>query len=949
MKQKPEKKNCFISILLSGALIMLLPPTDADRISVEKFERFLGLGVANNWNVSKVVNNFYGWFLLFTVLSVIILFALEYLLRRDPQIKDRESWRSLDRSALAAFIVILFRAFAYFWRLNSFSFGYYFILSIFVLDVVFCYSGLEKRINLEQYTLLKWISMAVSFTAAVVCPGRWSDGQGWLLYYYFFFGILLMAYLIYEIRCKERRLPCENVIWKACILLSGLPFLTSVYIESLHILNQYHVFIHKPRRIYCAVLAAFLCMAVLAGYLWRNRTTKWNRIVYPLLLLGLGCLANQIPLQQQRSVNMFESANAGVLISDFLYFGKLPIIEHYGGHMLNGVIGGIVYAFINQDSAGAVLLPYSGAVYVVMTLLFYLFLKELLQSDDSAFLYTLCLPLKGMVEYYIWGFLICISVANYIRKRGYGRAVLIWISCAIAVLARLDVGTAFGIGAFAALTVYLLKTRQGRYVKELALTFLAVIAGGLLTWTVLCVIRDCSPIGRMREFIAMSLSNQNWGTGLLGDKYSLWFAFAYMVIPLVCIILFLYFLFLMDKRWTQSPSYYMIIVLGAAYFANVPRGLVRHTLNELAVKTVVFSGGVFIVAALYDACKKEMVYVSGTVILILLVSVMANNNTFKEESLLESVPAKVNKCIAGWSSEWQEISERKQRVQMPEKAAATIASYESVFNLLLDEEDTFLDFMNISFLYSAVGRECPVYAAQSPGHLSGEYSQEAFIRQIEAKKERIPLAILPASEAADTDGISNISRYYKVSEYIFQTYRPLCRLGGTAVWCRMERYEELADRLTQEYELADYGYDKGIAVYLHDYPMYDIPYLWGNYDVKSGWNNPVLTELSSGEDGKYYVGQPFSPDKSKGNYLLLTCDCDNEYMEETNNAEIVLGSTETGQDDLYRFRFKLHSGEQKYLIRISADYFWYTDNIDMVHLQTDEKISNVRMQILQGD
>lgn len=949
MKQKPEKKNCFISILLSGALIMLLPPTDADRIAVEKFERFLGLGIANNRNVSKVVSNFYGWFLLFTVLSVIILFVLEYLLRRDPQIRERESWRSLERSSLAAFIVILFRSFAFFWRLDSFSFGYYFILSIFVLDVFFCYSGLEKRIDLEKYTLLKWVSMAVSFTAAVVYPGRWSDGQGWLLYYYLFIGILLMVYLIYGICCKERRLPCENVIWKACILLSGLPFLTSVYIESVHILNQYHVFIHKPRRVYCVFLVAFLCAVIPGGYLCRNRTIKWKRIAYPLLLLGLSCLANQIPLQQQRSVNLFESANAGVLVSDFLYFGKLPIIEHYGGHMLNGVIGGIVYAVINQDSAGAVMLPYSGAVYVVMTLLFYFFLKELLQSDDSAFLYTLCLPLKGMVEYYIWGLLICISVAGYIRKRGYGRAVLIWISCAIAVLARLDVGTAFGIGAFASLTVYLFKTRQARYLKELGLTLLAVIAGGLLTWTVLCVIRDCSPIGRMREFIAMSLSNQNWGTGMLGDKYSLWFAFAYMVIPLVCIILFLYFLFLMDKRLSESASYYMIIVLGAAYFANVPRGLVRHTLNELAVKTVVFSGGVFIVAALYHIYKKEIAFVSGTVILILLLSVMANNNTFKEESLLESVPARVNKCIGGWSSEWQDITERKQRVQMTETTAETIASYENVFDLLLDEEDTFLDFMNISFLYSAVGRECPVYAAQSPGHLSGEYTQEAFIRQIEEKKERIPLAILPAAGTADLDGISNISRYYKVSEYIFQTYRPLCRFEDTAVWCRMEKYDELADRLTQEYELADYGYDKGSEMYLHDYPMYDIPYLWGNYDTKSGWNNPVLTELSAGEDGRYYIGQSFCPDKSKGNYLLLTCSCDNEYMEETNNAEVVLGSTETGEDDLYRFRFKLHSGEQKYLIRISADYYWYVNNVDMVYLQTDEKISHVRMQILQGD
>ncbi len=949
MKQKLEQRNCFISILLSGALIMLFSPTDADSIAVKKFDRFLGLGIANDLDVSKLVRNFYGWFLLFTVLFAVILFALEYLQRHDPQMKERESWKALKSSTLAAFIVVVFRAAAFFWRLSSFSFGYYFILSIFVLDVIYCYGGLETRIDFGKYTQIKWLSMAVSFAAAVVYPGKRSDGQGWLLYFYLIFGLLFAAYFLYETRRKDWELPFANVIGKTVILLLGLPAFTSIYIELVHILNQYSVLVHKPRRMYCVFLMAFCFAALFIGFLLRNRTVRWKRFGYPFLLLGLSCLANQIPLQMQRPVNFFESANAGVLVSDFLYFGKLPLVEHYGGHMLNGVIGAIVYAVINRDSAGAALLPYSGAVYVMMALLFYYFLKELLQSEDAAFLYTLCLPLAGIMEYYIWGLLVCISVGNYVRKRGYGRALLVWISCALAVFSRLDVGTAFGIGAVVVLMIWLLRNRQVRYLKELGLTFLSVIAGGLLTWTVLCVIRNCSPIGRLREFVAMSLSNQNWGTGMLGDKYSFCFAFAYLVIPLVCILLLLYILFCMDRERMLSPSCYMIMVLAVAYFANVPRGLVRHTLNEMAVKTVVFSGGLFIIAALYHIFQKERVFVTGAVVLVLLLAVMTNSYTFKEEALLDSIPGKINKCIGGWSSDWQEITERKQRVLMAEKTVETISSYEALFNLLLEEEDTYLDFMNISFLYAALGRECPVYAAQSPGHLSGEYTQEAFIRQIEEKKEKIPLAILPAVSGGDTDGISNISRYYKVSEYIFQTYRPLCRMQDTAVWCRREKYEELADRLTQAYELTDYGYDKGADLYLHEHPLYDFAYFWGNFDTRNGAEQPVLSEVSAGEDGRFYIEQPLAIDKSKGNYLLLTCDCESGFMEETNNALLVLGSTRTGEDNLYRFHFKLHPGEQKYLIRVSADYWWYAGKIDMLYLQSDEKIGNVRMQILQGD
>lgn len=953
MRQKIEQKNCYISILLSSALIMLLPPTDANRISVERFERFIGLGIANNWNVSKVVRNFYCWFLLFVVSCVIFFFILEYLQRRDPRIKERESWRLLDGSALSAFVVILFRMLSFFWRLNSFSFGYSFILSIFVMDVIYCYSGLEKRVDLEKYTLIKIVSMAVSFTAAVIYPGQRNDGHDWLIYFYIIFGIMFVTYFIYEIRHKGLRLPCENVILKICTLFLGLPLLTSVYIELINILNQYNVFVLKPRRVYCVLLVAFGCTVLLISFLWRNRVVRWKKVGYPLLLSGLSCLASQIPLQQQVTPDLFESANTSVLISDFLYFGKLPIIEHYGGHMLKDVIGGVAYAIINHDSAGACLSPYSGLINVVNVLLFYFFVKELLQNEDSAFGYTLCLPFGGIVGYYIWGILICISVGSYIKRHGYGRALIIWISCAIAVLQRLDVGTAFGIATVIGIGLFLLKNRQIRYLKELGFTFLAVIVSGLLTWAVLCIIRNCSPIERIREFVAVSLSNQNWGTGLLGDKYSVYFALAYMVIPLICVILLFYFLFLMDVKWKESAPYYMIIILGIAYFANLPRGLVRHTLNELATNTVIFSGGLFIVAALYYICKKEISFISGSVVLILLLCFMADRNSFTGEPLIEKVPARVNKCIGGWSSEWQNITERKQRVQISDAAVETIASYQSIFDLLLEEEDTFLDFMNVSFLYSALERECPVYVAQSPGHLSGEYTQEAFIQQIEEKKERIPLAILPATGAAEdmmsVDSIANISRYYKVSEYIYQKYRPLCQFKDTAVWCRMEKYEELADRLAQEYELIDYGYDKGDVIYLHDYPMYEIPYLWGNYDTKDGWNNPVASDISRKEDGIYYIEDPLQIDKSKGNYLLLTCYCENEYMEETNNAEVILGSTKTGEEDLFRFRFKLHPGEQQYLIRISADYYWYAQDIDRLYIQTDEEIGNVRMQILQGD
>lgn len=953
MKQAVEKKNCLISMLLSSALIMFLPPTDPNRLSVKSFGRFIGLGIAKDWDASKIVSNFYGWFFMFALLFALLLLLLEYLLRRNPEIKEQASWKMLDSSVPAAFAVIVFRVLTYFWRLNSFSLCYFFILSIFVLDVIYCYSGLEKGVDLEKYTLIKTVSIALGFTVTVIFREQWNEGRAWLINYYIFFGILFTAALLYGERLETWKPSYKNIAWKICTLFMGLPILTSLYIEALNILNQYSIFIRKPRRVYCVVLLIYGCISALLCFIRRNRGINWKKAGYPLLLSGLACLASQIPLQQQVTPNLFESANSSVLISDFLNFGKLPLVEHYGGHMLKNVVGGIAYAVINQDYTGAVLSPYGGFIYVAAVLLFYFFIRELLQNEDAAFVYTLCLPFWSSIEYYLWGLLICLSVANYVKRHGYRRALLIWAACALAVLYRLDLGTAFGAAAVIVLAVYLLKKRRLCYLKELGYTFLIVIAGGLSVWTVACTVKNISPIGRLREFVMISLSNQNWGTGLLGDNYSIFFAAAYMAIPILCAAMLVYLIFIREVKCEDNAAYYMILILGIAYFVNLPRGLVRHTLNELAVKTVLFSGGLFLIAAFYYLFKKQVVFLAGFILLVLTSNMMAGKNNLTEEPLLGRIPGRMDNCISGWSSEWQDITERKKRVLISEKTEGTIDAWRSAVDLLLDKEDTYIDFMNVSFLYSALGRECPVYVAQSPGHLSGEYTQEAFISEIEERKEQIPLAILPAASATEDrtalDGIANISRYYKVAEYIYQNYRPLCRFDDAAVWCRFEEYKALADRLTAEYELIDYGYDGEGMLYLHDYPMYEIPYLWGTYDTERGWENPVLADSFQQNNEVYCIENSGQIDKSRGNYLLLTCRCDSEYTQDINNAEIILGSTATGEEALYRFRFRLRPGEQQYMIRLSADYYWYAGDIDRLCIQTEEKIENVRIKILQGD
>ena len=126
---------------------------------------------------------------------------------------------------------------------------------------------------------------------------------------------------------------------------------------------------------------------------------------------------------------------------------------------------------------------------------------------------------------------------------------------------------------------------------------------------------------------------------------------------------------------------------------------------------------------------------------------------------------------------------------------------EKVIGVLLKPSESFIDFTDTTFVYSAFGRECPVYVSQSPSMLSGEFSQEQFIAEIKKEKERLPVALFPLSSfylSQYVDGVPLVLRHYKVAEYLYQNYRPLCTAGDYALWCDRDKYADYKNLLDDE-------------------------------------------------------------------------------------------------------------------------------------------------------
>ena len=106
-----------------------------------------------------------------------------------------------------------------------------------------------------------------------------------------------------------------------------------------------------------------------------------------------------------------------------------------------------------------------------------------------------------------------------------------------------------------------------------------------------------------------------------------------------------------------------------------------------------------------------------------------------------------------------------QRVEWTEDLKKTVQNYQVVIDGLLEDDETFADFINKTFLYPLLGREYPAYVSQSPMQLSGEFAQEEFVKEIDG----VPIVLMPYADenfrnSAALDGVSNSYRYYKVAE-----------------------------------------------------------------------------------------------------------------------------------------------------------------------------------------
>lgn len=950
-----QKQGFQYALFFALNLTFLFNPIAKNNVSVKKFARTFGLGIISNWDCSRIISNFYLWICLFTVLLFCFWIFFSAWKQKNRDEEDNKAVLFLDSFMVLGCTISCIKAFTFFLGRRYALFSYSnIIIDIVIISVfLFIFFSISKLMSFDFYLRILISLFLLSFFAATLLNKTKTKDCSVII-----LGFVVLSIVILKVtRLSEDKTLFSAIVKSSSVTLCFLPLITSFYFEILNIMNSHNLFVLSIRKYYAiAAFLLFCCSGIMAFLIYKQNfaISFWKRLSYPLLVLGYAALCTQPALSGIYGADIFESANLSIPVSNFLYFGKLPVITCYPGHMMQGVWQAFIYAFLNGDKYGAILSPYYQWIeFPIIALLFFYYVKNVL-NEDTALFSAIVFPFaaKSCWNYFGMGVLLAIAVIFYVKKQTLPRAFLIWISFVWCALYRLDIGFAFFMATVLYLAILYIVEKDKKSALKLIMSFVITACFGGILWIILCILQGVNPVLRLFEFLKLSASNQTWAYNGIGNVNSNLFVVTYLIVPFsVAFLLTVCILSKSIREKITQPNWVLLLIIGFSFFFNMPRGLVRHSLAENEITTVFWTASVFFATAFSSFLKKKYLFFPLLTLFVIFSTQLVDGRAFSATPIAENVMPQIKTNLN------TERSGKRERVILEQGMKDWCETYKYIADFLLKDDETYVDFMNRTFVYSVIGRENPVYVAQSPLMLSGEFTQEMFIKEITDKIDKIPIAFLPMDDnrhSASLDGIYNSYRYYKVSEFIFTHYKPLLKYGDFAVWVLNDRYDEMEDKvfdLSKNFvsmKNLTYGIDRIDSNYnpnFHTYNVAYLPVLWAEKDVKKAKNGKILSEMIY--NGKYYIFDKNTEKNQKGAYFLVHINNQNS----DSSASFKVGKIkELASDDFvpaYEFGFNVLSGEHDYIFRASAEYLWYLEKVNAVKFDRD--FASVDIKILEAD
>ena len=971
-----SKKGILPAAVVSALLVFMSDPLNPSRLVMTDAVGQIGFGVSRNYDYDAAITELGCVFIVFVFSFCLLFLFFNKLFGTNKGCECEKAYKLLNSFSVVALSFLLLYSIQFFSAReklqDSFSYSLALIALFSVYEIIYCLTSLNRKLEHSAYIRLFFVTFAASFLVYPLLSSLWGGGRLSIIV----LTVMLSAQLL-VIAFSSRDGGGKSLVRVVDFLspiLAFSPLFVSLFIESVHILNGNKIFISSPTATYAItlsvivfVLAALAVLGLRCGYL---KLAYSERFFIPVLLVGLAFLSVQPALSQTLSISIFEDANYTVLASDFLNYGKIPIVEHYGAHMLESVFESISWMLLNDSDvlfANQYVQSYLGIESIklftpLVIFIAYCFLAKFCDRKNAFFI-TVLLPTVNIFGYFAVGLIPVFALTSYIKKRTPARALLLWICCAMVAIYRLDIGMAFGVATVSVLVIYLVKSRQKKEIKHLVLTFLSVVGFFAVLWVVLCLVKDVNPIYRLKEFLSISLSNYNWAHANLGNTELALFAVAYLLLPLSMAILLLYVLLSKKCGELTDEKRIILLALAVSYFANFSRSCVRHSAAELSVHVIFWTALVFVAVLVCEVFDKKAMLAPVLAFGLLASMLLTGNGRFVAGNTVDGISVSYGDAVSTWQKDgsredisyWEELKENEtvvDRVVLPDSINEIYKPCEIFFGEFMREGETFLDFANCSHIYAMLGLENPVYVSQSPLQLTDEFSQRMFVEQAKSKIENIPFALMPydinsSPLSSVLDGLPNSYRYYRVSEFIYQNYRPLSTVGSLAVWVRVDLYDEImpnveafctSDKSEFNFEIISDEYYKGQFIQ----HVASLPYLFGKYEKPE---NEITLSTVSSYDGKIYqIDAPDIELSDGGVYLKFTAEYHNNESRDDlkkNTVSVHIGGAVESEKELDTariFMVDIHEGKNVYYIRISADYSFVLGDFTHIDIESNADV-----------
>jgi len=771
-------------------------------------------------------------------------------------------------------------------------------------------------------------------------------------------AILFLLQLLILIFVKFKNNEEYIVLKVLAAAVAWLPFLLLLRVEFFYISagqgqpesNQY------LKLMWVALLVLLSAMALIAVWIlglhkkFRLPSVSW-RMGYLGLILGIAAI-NWFPgfskvFDYANYNNMFEIGNQ-TSVTETILFGQMPVSNYFSAHLLSDIWTRGLYYLFNGDLLGVLADSYLSLDMVVKYVMLYMLLNRLF-GKDKAFWVVFLLPV--CMRDIMWSsvnFIAVVALIYLIKKNNLWSYILYWSALLFGLLYQLDAGYGIGIGCVVALVLLVLfKKIRLKWIPFMASAFGVALL--FLVYFIIGCIREGVPVfSRIWEFLSVSLlSNSTWAVRAVADLASREYFLLYLFVPVFTLIMLVVTILKRKEVCDKHlPLYCAVIAFGVSQLLFMPRILVLHTYNTGVTSWSLLSFFHLLVALFVAFIFRHKDKLSVVMFFAVFVAMIYLEGIF----INGFIPSLNNSAgvLAYDNSEVRSIeydeSMGEKRVTCSENTVAFMSEFNLLFDVILEKDDTFLDFSNVTGLYAMLNRENPVYVSQSPSLLSTEYSQKCFIEEIE-RHGKVQVAVLANKEDQYIDamiGTKHPIRYYLVAEYIYSNFVPLTTVGDFAIWCRKDSYDYMSEQISYiGKEAIDYTYaDK---VVFHSYQLGQVPRYWANYDTKNAIDAPLVKQCDV-EEGLICYPNVGKIEKENGNYLAFKVN-----QKENGSGDGYLYFRDKDNNTLTEFSFDTVPGECEYLIRISSDFMWYSGLVDHIAFVFEKEcmVSNVR--ILEGD